>query len=112
MSEAPPERQNGPGPQAVLRLPDGQSLHTTVSHRFQEADGSWWYDVEVTLWNVVIDRSGIRTAEPYPITIRVAADNVSPIDGQDYRTVPTTRSHLAVKRSRSGGRRIGPSAHR
>ncbi|MEU3459424.1 hypothetical protein ABZ721_05630 [Streptomyces sp. NPDC006733] len=91
------------GPPAVVRLPDGQCVRAMVLRRIRDADGSWWYELSVTLWARVETRR--RTVdriagEPAPIVFLAPAAAVTPIEGQDYRGVATWRHPATLRRTR------------
>lgn len=87
-------------PQATVRLPDGQVLQAAVRERRQEADSSWWYLLVITLIVRYESAQGRLTAEPEPVSFWApAADGVvTPIEGQDYRAVPTYRDPGVLRR--------------
>jgi hypothetical protein len=100
------------GPLAEVRLADGQTVRAVVRRRLQEWDGSWWYEMELPLWARVETPDGRLTAEP-DSTLFLAPwpKAVSPVEGQDYRSVPTKRHPTAIRRAaqkRSYGRRSQP----
>lgn len=79
------------GPLVDVRLPDGQHLYAVVKGRLRETDGSWWYRLQIHLPSAVETR-GRRSEEPAPVDFVAAAASCDPVDGQDYRQVPTERA--------------------
>ena len=78
------------GPLVKVRLPDGQRLFAVVKGRRQEADGSWWFDLQVHLPSQGSER-GRLLALPAAVDFRAPADLCEPIAGQPYHQVPTER---------------------
>ncbi|MFC1435980.1 hypothetical protein ACEZDB_35645 [Streptacidiphilus sp. N1-3] len=95
-------------PQVTIRLPDGQTLRGAARERRQEADRSWWMKVTVTLLVQNLTAGGQLTSEPEPVSFWAPlADGVcSPIEGQDYSAVPTTR-HPGLLRQQARARAVG-----
>ena len=85
---------------AVVRLPDGQSVLAVVRARRQEADGSWWYELEIPLFTRAEARDGRLRAEPEPVHFLAPARKafVLAVPGEDYSGVPTWRDPAAVRR--------------
>jgi hypothetical protein len=71
-----------------LELGDRPEGETVVCKRRQEADGSWWYLVELPLYAIAEVR-GRFTAEPSPVVFAAPAAACTPIEGEDYAAVPT-----------------------
>ncbi len=70
--------------------------------RIRDADGSWWYQLNVALWARVEThhRTADRiTGEPAPILFLAPAATVTPIKGQDYRGVSTWRHPATLRRT-------------
>lgn len=66
-----------------------------VLERRQEHDGSWWYQVVITLLEKN-DVHGVMKAVPAPVSFWAPSATCSPIEGEDYVLVPTTRAgHIA-----------------
>jgi hypothetical protein len=88
------------GPVAVVRLPDGQAVLSVVRGRRQEADGSWWYELEIPLFARAESGDGRLRAEPEPVQFLAPAtrDIVLAVPGEDYSEVPTWRDPAAVRR--------------
>ncbi|MFR9754779.1 hypothetical protein [Streptomyces sp. TR06-5] len=99
-SEDLPAAGGGDGPVAVVRLPDGQAVLAVVRGRRQEADGSWWYELELPLFARTQTRDGRLRAEPEPVHFLAPAsqDVVLAVPGEDYGEVPTRRDPAAVRR--------------
>lgn len=100
-------------PQVTVKLPDGQVLRASVRQRRQEADGSWWFLVMITLIVRFQGANGRLTAEPEPASFWApAADGVcTPIEGEDYSAVPTYRDPALLRRqvrTRAAGQRRPP----
>ncbi|MEY9961363.1 hypothetical protein [Streptacidiphilus sp. MAP5-52] len=100
-------------PQVRIRLPDGQTLRGAARERHQEADGSWWMLATVTLIVRNLTVSGRLTAEPEPVSFwaPMADGVVTPIEGEDYSAVPTTRDPGLLRRqarARATGQRRRP----
>ncbi|MFC1428515.1 hypothetical protein ACEZCY_35675 [Streptacidiphilus sp. N1-12] len=100
-------------PQVTIRLPDGQTLRAAARERRQEADASWWMKVTVTLLVQNLTAGGRMTSEPEPVSFwaPLAGGVCSPIEGQDYSGVPTTRDPGLLRRqarARETGRGRGP----
>lgn len=98
---------------AVVRLPDGQAVLAVVRRRRQEADGSWWYELEIPLFTRSETGDGRLRAEPEPVHFLAPAtrDIVLAVPGEDYSAVPTWRDPVAVRREsrrRTLGRPNGP----
>ena len=96
--------------QVSVRLPDGQCLRAALRARHQEADGSWWALVLVTLIVRYVQPDGRLTAEPEPVSFwaPMADGVVTPIEGENYQDVPTTR-HQELLRGRARQQRVGRS---
>lgn len=88
------------GPVAVVRLPDGQAVLAVVRGRRQESDGSWWYELELSLFARTETRDGRLRAEPEAVHFLAPAarDVVLAVPGQDYGDVPTWRHPTALRR--------------
>lgn len=63
-----------PPPRVTVTLPDGRVIDGRLHARRQRADG-WWYEV----------------------AIEVPAGAVTPVDGEDYSAVPTTRETVETR---------------
>jgi hypothetical protein len=96
------------GPVAVVRLPDGQAVLAVVRGRRQEADGSWWYELALSLYSRAQTRDGRLRAEPESVHFLAPGtrDAVLAVPGQDYSDVPTWRHPAAVRRE-TRRRRLG-----
>lgn len=73
-----------------------------VIRRIRDADGSWWYELNVSLWARVAThhRSTDRIAgEPAPTVFLAPAAVVTPIKGQDYRGVAIWRHPATLRRA-------------
>jgi hypothetical protein len=74
----------------AVRLPDDQTIRAAVRSRVQRNDGSWWYQVEITLYSTV--ETGIHlSAESSSVAFLAPAGACSPLPDQDYSSVPTER---------------------
>ncbi|MFI1098518.1 DUF6233 domain-containing protein [Streptomyces sp. NPDC020917] len=82
------------GPLVRVRLHDGQRLHAVVKGRRREADGSWWYDLQIHLPSAS-DTRGRLTDVPVPVDFRAPAGRCEPIEGQPYDQVPTERAAVS-----------------
>lgn len=74
-----------------------------VMRRIRDADGSWWFELNLTLWSRVEThhRSVDRIAgEPAPTVFLAPGASVTPIKGQDYRGVATWRHPATLRRTR------------
>ncbi|MBM9506654.1 DUF6233 domain-containing protein [Actinacidiphila acididurans] len=78
------------GPLVRVELHDGQALFAVVKRRRKEADGTWWYDLQIHL-PAATQTFGRLTDEPAPVDFRAPAERCEPIQGQAYDTVPTER---------------------
>ena len=90
---APPEQPELPqadGPLVRVRLHDGQHLYAVVKGRRREADGSWWYALQIHL-PARTEIRGRLTDEPSPVDFLTPASRCEPIPGQAYDQVPTDR---------------------
>jgi hypothetical protein len=79
------------GPLVRVRLPDGQSIYAVAKARRREADGSWWFDLQVHFPSQGSEM-GRLLALPAAVDFRAPADVCEPIEGQAYDTVPTVRA--------------------
>ncbi|QNA74177.1 hypothetical protein C8250_021710 [Streptomyces sp. So13.3] len=89
------------GPLAAVRLPDGQTVQAIVLRRIKDRDGSWWYQLTVSLWARVETRNGSGdrlSGEPAPTEFLAPAHAVSPIDGHEYSSVATWRHPATLRR--------------
>ena len=95
-------------PHVSVRLPDDQVLRAVLRERRQEADGSWWALVAITLIVRFQSADGRLTAEPEPASFwaPMARGVVTPIEGEDYREVPTVR-HPQLLRRQARARAMG-----
>jgi hypothetical protein len=93
----------------LVTLPDGQEIRPRLLARRQEADGSWWYVCELTLWTDV-DAGGRHRAEPGPVVFAAPASACQPVDGESYHEVPTEsvrqRPPFAIERRGHGTVRL------
>jgi hypothetical protein len=87
---APPELPRADGPLVRVNLYDGQRLYAVVKGRRREADGSWWYALQIHL-PARTEIRGRLTDEPSPVDFLAPAGRCEPIDGQAYDQVPTER---------------------
>jgi hypothetical protein len=78
------------GPLVKVLLPDDQVLFAVAKGRRQEADGSWWFDLQVHLPSQSSERGRLLTV-PAAVDFRAPAGVCEPIEGQAYDTVPTKR---------------------
>jgi uncharacterized protein DUF6233 len=78
------------GPLVRVELHDSQKLFAVVKGRRKEADGTWWYDLQIHL-PAATDTRGHLTDEPAPVDFRAPASRCEPIEGQAYDQVPTER---------------------
>jgi hypothetical protein len=85
-----PELPQADGPLVRVRLHDGQHLNAVVKGRRREADGSWWYALQIHL-PARTEIRGRLTAEPAPVDFLTPAGRCEPIRGQAYDQVPTER---------------------
>ncbi|CAG6397587.1 DUF6233 domain-containing protein [Streptomyces cocklensis] len=91
MSEgAERELPRADGPLVKVTLPDGQHLYAVAKGRRREADGSWWFDLQIHLPGQGHDRDRLQ-ALPAAVDFRAPADVCEPIEGQAYDQVPTER---------------------
>lgn len=69
--------------------------------RRQEADGSWWFVLEIPLITRAQTSDGRHRAEPEPVQFLApgTTDVVIAVPGEDYSTVPTWRDPVAVRRA-------------
>jgi hypothetical protein len=86
------------GPLAKVQLPDGQTILAVVLGRTRQRDGTWWYDLEVTLLAKVDRPQAPSRAEPFPVRFRAPFPLVQPIEGQLYD------GYAAFTRSSCNGR--------
>ncbi|MBY8882891.1 DUF6233 domain-containing protein [Actinacidiphila acidipaludis] len=82
------------GPLVRVTLHDGQKLYAVAKRRRKEADGTWWYDLQIHL-PAASDTWGRLTDEPAPVDFRAPAGRCEPIEGQPYDQVPTERVGVA-----------------
>ncbi|MEU1377993.1 DUF6233 domain-containing protein [Streptomyces triculaminicus] len=94
-----PERT--PTPQTWVRLQDGQEIIGRLHRRWQSSDGSWYYEVSITLWAHAVVH-GRDVAEPADITFSAPASHVSPVPGASYKGVPVRRHPAVIARARTG----------
>jgi hypothetical protein len=85
-----PKLPQADGPLVRVRLHDGQHLYAVVKGRRREADGSWWYALQIHL-PARTEIRGRLTDEPSPVDFLAPAGRCEPIDGQAYDQVPTER---------------------
>ncbi|WP_327293011.1 DUF6233 domain-containing protein [Streptomyces sp. NBC_01198] len=78
------------GPLVKVELPDHQVLFAVVKGRRQEADTSWWFDLQIHLPSQGSER-GRLLAVPAAVDFRAPAGACQPIEGQSYDGVPTER---------------------
>ncbi|NEA77234.1 hypothetical protein [Streptomyces sp. SID13588] len=84
-----------------------------VIRRIRDADGSWWYELNVTLWARVAVRHRTTnriTGEPAPISFFAPAAAVTPVDGQNYTGVSTWRHPATLRRARRVLGHSGPGS--
>ncbi len=89
-AEQPAHLPQADGPLVRVRLHDGQELYAVVRGRRREADGSWWYALQIRLPSPT-EVGGRLTDEPVPVDFLAPAERCEPLDGQDYALVPTER---------------------
>ncbi len=89
--------ERGPGPLVWCGLPDGHSVTPQLRARRQQPDGTWAYELELSLW-AVVETPGRIGFEPDSVVFLAPAAKVTPIDGVDYRSVPTRRVPRTVRR--------------
>ena len=103
------------GPLVRVRLHDGQALYAVVKRRRREADGTWWYDLQIHLPAATQTR-GRLADEPAPVDFRAPAGRCEPIHGQPYDTVPTERHGVTpawkVREPAYFGTAVGPGTAR
>jgi hypothetical protein len=80
-------------PPVRVRLPDSQSVTAALCGWHQEADGTWWCIVAITLYTAVETR-GRMVAEPLPVVFTAPATSCEPVPGHSYDDVPTQRTPL------------------
>ena len=78
------------GPLVKVELPDHQVLFAVVMGRRQEADTSWWFDLQIHLPSQGSEH-GRLLAVPAAVGFRAPAGACTPIEGQSYDGVPTER---------------------
>ncbi|WP_327180376.1 DUF6233 domain-containing protein (plasmid) [Streptomyces sp. NBC_01335] len=78
------------GPLVGVTLPDGQLLYAVVKARRKEADGSWWYDLQIHVPSQGHEQ-GRLLALPAAVDFRAPASLCAPVGGQPYDQVPTER---------------------
>jgi len=78
------------GPLVRVRLHDEQELYAVVKGRQREADGAWWYRLQIHLPTATSVR-GRLVEEPAPVDFLAPASRCEPIEGQPYDQVPTVR---------------------
>ena len=76
-------------------------------------DGSWWMQVAIVLIVRFQGPSGRLTAEPEPVLFwaPMADGVVTPIEGENYSAIPTTRDPSLLRqqaRTRATGQRRRP----
>jgi hypothetical protein len=90
----PEDLPQADGPLVRVELHDRQRLYAVVKGRRREADGSWWYDLQIhlpaanTTWGTLRD-------EPAPVDFPAPAGRCEPIHGQPYDQAPTERVGVA-----------------
>jgi hypothetical protein len=67
------------GPLVPLELPDAQEICAVARGRRQEADGSWWFLVELPLY-AAAEAHGRFAAQPSPVTFAAPAAAYTPIE--------------------------------
>lgn len=77
------------GPWARAQLPDDQELDVVVTGRTRATDGTWWYECEAILPTRHQATDGTTKTMGAPTPISVSADDITPIPGEDYSTLPT-----------------------
>jgi hypothetical protein len=77
-----------------VTLPDGQTVRVIARGRVQQADGSWWYAVEIPLY-AAVELGTVYRADPSPVEFLAPASACSPLPGEDYRALPTERPRRA-----------------
>lgn len=60
-----------------------------VTARTRTADGQWWYECEAIVPARYEHADGSTEPKGVPSPISVAADDITPIPGEDYEAVPT-----------------------
>ncbi|WP_333771695.1 DUF6233 domain-containing protein [Streptomyces sp. IBSBF 2435] len=81
------------GPLVTVELPDHQVLFAVVKARRQEADTSWWFDLQIHLPSQG-SKHGRLLAVPAAVDFRAPAGACQPIEGQSYGR----GAHRAVRR--------------
>ncbi|MGY0062877.1 DUF6233 domain-containing protein [Streptomyces sp. LZ34] len=77
------------GPWARAVLPDGQELDVILTKWTRTKDGQWWAECEAILPARYEHADGRTQVTGAPTPISVPADDITPIPGEDYSTVPT-----------------------
>ncbi len=83
-------------------MPDGQELDVRVAGRRRTRDGRWWYECHALLPARSEHAAGSTQPAAADVAISVAAEDITPIPGEDYSAVPTEgaedgRQWLAVR---------------
>ncbi|WP_405578078.1 DUF6233 domain-containing protein [Streptomyces sp. NBC_01190] len=91
-----PDLPRADGPLVRVRLPDGQRLYAVVKGRRKEADGTWWYDLQIHLPGQSSEPGRIL-ALPAAVDFRAPAQVCEPVDGQEYDAVPTVRHGVEAR---------------
>jgi hypothetical protein len=84
------------GPLVNVSLHDGQHLYAVVRGRRREADGSWWYALQIHLPAAARVRECL-VDEPAPVDFVAPAARCEPVEGQSYDQVPTERHDVAPR---------------
>src|SRR4051794_29473310 len=83
------------GPIVRVEFPDAQTVYAVARGRRQEADGVWFYELELPLCSAVEVR-GRFTGEPSPVTFLAPAAKCTPAEGQSYQDLATERARSAT----------------
>lgn len=70
-------------------MPDGQELDVRVAARRRTRDGRWWYECHALLPARSEHAAGSTQPTAADVAISVAAEDITPIPGEDYTAVPT-----------------------
>lgn len=76
------------GPWARARLPDDQELDVVLTQWTRTQDGEWWAECEAILPARYEHADGRTRVTGAPTPISVAAEDITPIAGEDYSLVP------------------------
>ena len=86
--DAKEEWRSKAGPWARGVMPDGQQLDVVVTAWTRTPDGQWWCEAEAILPTRYEDADGRSRPTGAPTAVTLAAEDVTPIPGEDYSLVP------------------------